>query len=275
MSFDNLCELLSEKYPDRFAVWLLGEEARSVEVLKTELGIEPIRADSVTFLQTTHRILHLEFQTELKSNPPLPMRMLDYWVRLHRLYRLPVTQVVELLLPPPIGTPIETVFELETTRHEYQVVKMWEQDAEFFLQDPVLLPFAPLAATQNPDQLLDRAAQQISQIQPTQRRQEVSSYLQVLAGLKYNKDIIRRIFREGIMRESVIYQEILQEGLQEGRLRGLQEGLQEGRQEGRQEMTLKMLQEGVEIELIARVTGLSIEQIQALSPETDLGSETE
>jgi len=77
------------------------------------------------------------------------------------------------------------------------------------------------------------------------------------------------------MRESVIYQEILQEGLQEGRLRGLQEGLQEGRQEGRQEMTLKMLQEGVEIELIARVTGLSIEQIQALSPETDLGSETE
>ena len=185
--------------------------------------------------------------------------MLDYWICLHRLYRLPVTQVVELLLPPPIGTPIETVFELETTRHEYQVVKMWEQDAEFFLQDPVLLPFAPLAATQDPDQLLDRAAQQISQIQPTQKQQEVSSYLQVLAGLKYNKDIIRRIFREGIMRESVIYQEILQEGLQEGR----------------QEMTLKMLQEGVEIELIARVTGLSIEQIQALLSKTNLGSEVE
>ncbi len=265
MSFDNLCKLLSEKYPDRFNAWLLGEEPRSVEVLKTELGIEPIRADSVTFLQTTHRILHLEFQTELKSNPPLPVRMLDYWIRLHRLYRLPVTQVVVLLLPPPIGTPIETVFELETTRHEYRVVKMWEQDAEFFLQDPVLLPFAPLAATQNPDQLLDRAAQQINQIQPTQRRQEVSTYLQVLAGLKYNKDSIRRIFREGMMRESVIYQEILQEGIQEGQ--------QKGRQEGRQEMILKMLQEGVEIELIARVTGLSIEQIQALSSQANLDSE--
>jgi len=73
------------------------------------------------------------------------------------------------------------------------------------------------------------------------------------------------------MRESVIYQEILQEGLQEGRLRGLQEGLQEGRQE----MTLKMLQEGVEIELIARVTGLSIEQIQTLLAEANSNSETE
>ncbi len=69
MSFDNLCKLLSEKYPDHFA------------------------------------------------------------------YRLPVTQVVVLLLPPAIGTLIETVFELETTRHEYQVVKMWEQDAKFFLRD--------------------------------------------------------------------------------------------------------------------------------------------
>ena len=67
------------------------------------------------------------------------------------------------------------------------------------------------------------------------------------------------------MRESVIYQEILQEGIQEGQ--------QKGRQEGRQEMILKMLQEGVEIELIARVTGLSIEQIQALSSQANLDSE--
>ena len=38
-------------------------------------------------------------------------------------------------------------------------------------------------------------------------------------------------------------------------------------------MILKMLQEGVEIELIDRVTGLSIEQIQALSSQANLDSE--
>ncbi|KAM3097215.1 hypothetical protein ACKFKG_06430 [Phormidesmis sp. 146-35] len=53
MSFDNLCKLLSEKHPARFASWVLGTPQVSVEVLKTELSIEPIRADSVTFLQAT------------------------------------------------------------------------------------------------------------------------------------------------------------------------------------------------------------------------------
>ncbi|MES1026698.1 hypothetical protein ABN584_27780, partial [Gloeocapsa sp. BRSZ] len=67
----------------------------------------PIRADYVTFLQLQERILHLEFQTVLASTPPLALRMLDYWVRLYRLYRLPITQVVVLLLPSAPETIIE------------------------------------------------------------------------------------------------------------------------------------------------------------------------
>lgn len=132
MSFDNLCKLLSEKYPDRFLNWLLGETPASVTVLKTELSIEPIRADSVTLLQTDQRMVHLEFQIRIESNPPLPLRMLDYWVRLHRLYRLPVTQIVVLLLPPSDPADIETTFSVESTRHEYQVLRLWEQDPEVF-----------------------------------------------------------------------------------------------------------------------------------------------
>jgi predicted transposase YdaD len=216
MSFDNLCKLLSEKYPDRFANWVLGREETSVEVLKSELSIEPIRADYVTFLKLRGRILHLEFQTKLESNPPLPLRMLDYWVRLHRLYRLPVTQVVVLLLPPTGGTIIETVFELESTRHEYRVIRLWEQDPTPLLNDLALLPLASLAASTNSEVLLQNVAQRVALLEPEQRR-EVSSYVQILAGLKFNKGFIQQMFREGMMRESVIYQDILQEGRQEGR----------------------------------------------------------
>ena len=72
MSFDNLCKYLSEKYPDAFATWLLGHPPSApVEVLKTELSIEPIRADFVTFLSTQERILHLEFQVKVATEPPL------------------------------------------------------------------------------------------------------------------------------------------------------------------------------------------------------------
>ena len=155
MSFDNLCKLLSEKYPDQFAAWVLGSSPTSVKVLKTELSIEPIRAD-------------------LESEPPLPLRMLDYWIRLHRLYRLPITQTVVLLLAPSEGTEIETVFALESTRHEYRVIRLWEEDAALFLNDVALLPLASLAATSVPEQLLTQVAEQVGKIESTQQRQQVS-----------------------------------------------------------------------------------------------------
>jgi predicted transposase YdaD len=193
----------------------LDSPQTNVKVLKTELSIEPIRADYVTFLQLEGRILHLEFQTKLESTPPLPLRMLDYWVRLYRLYRLPITQVVVLLLPPAPETVIETVFSVETTRHEYRVISIWEENPELFLNEPALLPLAPLAATTQPQTLLQQVVERVNQLQPGQRP-EISAYTQILAGLKYKKDLIRQLFREGMMRESVIYQEILAEGEQRG-----------------------------------------------------------
>ncbi|MCY7392586.1 MAG: Rpn family recombination-promoting nuclease/putative transposase, partial [Leptolyngbyaceae cyanobacterium CAN_BIN12] len=219
MSFDNLCKLLSEKYPDRFASWVLGKTQQSVEVLKTELSIEPIRADSVTFLQLQGRLLHLEFHTKLESNPPLPLRMIDYWVRLYRLYRLPITQIIVLLLPPSEDTVIETAFIVENTRHEYQVLRLWEQEPEIFLNDSALLPLATLAATTDSEALLRDTAQRVNQLE-LDRRQEVSTYTQILAGLKFEKALIQKIFREGMMRESVIYQDILEEGREKGREEG-------------------------------------------------------
>jgi len=126
------------------ASWVLNRPQTTAEVLKTELSIEPIRADSVTFLQLQGRILHLEFQTELKSNPPLPLRMLDYWVRLYRLYRLPITQVIVLLLPPAESQTIESQFTVENTSHQYQVIRLWEENPELFLNDTALLPLALL-----------------------------------------------------------------------------------------------------------------------------------
>ena len=258
MSFDNLCKLLSEKHPQRFASWVLGTPQGDVKVLKTELSIEPIRADYVTFLQLQGRILHLEFQTKLESTPPLPLRMLDYWVRLYRLYRLPVTQVVVLLLPPQDEGEITTAFNVETTRHEYRLIRMWEQNPEIFLQDPALLPLAPLTATNQPQTLLTEIVSRINALETTQRP-EISAYTQILAGLKFKKDLIRRLFREGMMRESVIYQEILEEGEQRGK--------QIGEQIGERRLVIRLLTRRVgELppDIGAQLANLSLEELENL-----------
>ncbi len=258
MSFDNLCKLLSEKHPVTFASWVLGTPQTEVTVLKSELSIEPIRADYVTFLQLQERILHLEFQTKLESTPPLPLRMLDYWVRLYRLYRLPITQVVVLLLPPTPETVIETSFNLETTRHEYRVIRIWEENPELFLNNQALLPLAPLTATTQPQALLQQVVERVNQLKP-QQRAEISAYTQILAGLKYKKDLIRNLFREGMMRESVIYQEILAEGEQRGE--------QQGRQQGERSLILRQLTRRVgqlPQPVVERIENLSLEQLENL-----------
>ena len=97
MSIDNICKYLSQQYPESFASWILGEVPTSIDILKTELSVEPIRADFVAMLQTQNRILHLEFQVEAISDPPLPLRMLDYYVRLYRQYNCPIEQFVIFL----------------------------------------------------------------------------------------------------------------------------------------------------------------------------------
>lgn len=188
------------------------------------MTIEPIREDFVAHLQTQQRLLQIEFQVKGESDPPLALRMLDYWVRLHRSYRLPVTQFLVMLKYSPTADEVASEFQLEGTRHRYQVVRMWEQDPAPFLQDTALLPLAVLCAADSlrgvaidTTQLLGRVAEEVDKIEEPQQRQVISNCTQLLAGLRFKKDLIRQLFREGIMRESVIYQEILEEGLAKGK----------------------------------------------------------
>jgi predicted transposase YdaD len=54
-------------------------------------------------------------------------------------------------------------------------------------------------------------------IEETAIQQSISACTQLLAGLVFDTEVVRQLFRREDMRESVIYQEILQEGREEGR----------------------------------------------------------
>jgi predicted transposase/invertase (TIGR01784 family) len=62
------------------------------------------------------------------------------------------------------------------------------------------------------------------------------------------------------MRESVIYQEILEEGEAKGKA----EGKVEGKAETTRKLALNLLRIGMNLEQIAEVTELSLEEVQAL-----------
>jgi predicted transposase/invertase (TIGR01784 family) len=239
---------------------------RKVKVLKTELSIEPVRADSVSFLQTQERILHIEFQTLPPSKPPIPFRQLDYSVRLKRQYDLPVTQVVIFLqfTDDPIAYTDE--YRDETTVHKYQVIRMWEQDPEIFLNSEGLLPLAPLAATSSPEALLSQVIEKIATISNRGDRQNTAAYTQILAGLKFDKTMIRNLLSEDIMKESVIYQDILQKGEKQGEERGEKRG--EKNEAFRFVSRLLNRKFGaIDSSIIERLQGLTTEQLEALGED--------
>jgi predicted transposase YdaD len=216
VSFDNVCKILAEKYPEDFVRWLIGGESTDITVLKTELSLEPIRADSVTFIQTSNQILHIEFQTLTKSKPPIPFRTLDYSVRLKRQYKCPVVQVVIFLQETDNEIAFTEQYVDDTTIHRYRAVRMWEQDSSLFLSNSALLPLAPLCRTDSPRELLSQVAQEVATIADRETRQNTAAYTEILAGLRFEKDLIRQLLSEDIMQESVIYQDILQKGEERG-----------------------------------------------------------
>jgi predicted transposase/invertase (TIGR01784 family) len=256
MSFDNICKLLAEKYPLDFARWLLPEEPQKIRVLKTELGIEPIRADFLTFLQTENQILHIEFQTLATSTIPIPLRMLDYYVRLTRQYQIPVTQVVIFLQETNHENAFTEAYISDTTTHRYRVIRMWEQDSTFFLNNLALLPLAPLTRTNSPQILLSQVSQNVAKIADREAKQDIAAYTEILAGLRFEKTLISQLLRDEIMQESVIYQDILQKGEQRGE------------QKGEQRTIIRLLNRRfgeIDSSLIDKIRMLTIEQLDNLA----------
>ncbi|MEA5565909.1 DUF4351 domain-containing protein [Anabaena sp. UHCC 0399] len=260
MSYDNTCKYLAETYPADFARWLLASETTDIEVLKTELTLEPIRADSVTFLQIANQILHLEFQTTPKSTPPLDFRMLDYYTRLKRQYWCEIKQVLIFLQPTSSEIVLKTQYVDTNTTHRYQTMRLWEEDPIPLLANPALLPLATLARTESPTDLLTQVAAAVDMIEETDERQNISACVQVLAGLRFEKNLITQLFSEEIMQESVIYQDILQKGLKQGEERGKkQEAL---------ELILRQLTRrfgAIEPETQQQIRTLSITQLEELA----------
>jgi predicted transposase/invertase (TIGR01784 family) len=204
--------------------------------------------------------------------------MTDYRLRLYRKYpERKVHQVVIYLSPSKSPLVHETTFSLEELRHKFNVIRLWEQPTAIFQQYQGLLPFATLSQTIAPEETLRQVARQIENITDKQLQSNVAASTAIISGIALSKEIIKRLLRSDIMKESVIYQEILHEGLAEGKARGLAEGkakglaegkakgLAKGKAEERNQIALNMLRSNITVDVIAQVTGLTVKQVQKLS----------
>jgi predicted transposase/invertase (TIGR01784 family) len=226
----------------------MGESVTMTELKPSELSLDPIRADAMMMLQSEESILHIEFQTQ--PNRKIPFRMADYRLRGHRRYEdKMMIQVVIYLKPTTSPLVYQDSFTLENTRHDFQVIRLWEQPASLFLQYPGLLPFAVLGQSESPAEMLRQATEIVDQIEDPTTQSNLMAASAILAGLRLEENVIYQLVRRDIMQESVIYRSI--------------------QDEKTKEIALNLLRGGVDINLVASSTGLSIEQVQQLQQQLE------
>jgi predicted transposase/invertase (TIGR01784 family) len=84
MPYDITAKFIAEHFSADLATWLLGRPIALTRLEPAELSLEPIRADSLILLESEEVVLHCELQVAPKSN--IPLRLADYFLRLHRRY---------------------------------------------------------------------------------------------------------------------------------------------------------------------------------------------
>ncbi|MFM7877256.1 MAG: Rpn family recombination-promoting nuclease/putative transposase [Microcystis panniformis] len=256
--YDNVCRILASLFSRDIATWLIGEPITLTELEPTELLLDPIRVDSLIFLQSEDLILHIEFQTDPKED--IPFRMADYRLRIYRRFpRKRVYQVVIYLRKNQSAAVKINNFELLELQHRYNVVRLWEVPSETFLDVSGLLPFAVLSQTDNPAKILQQVARQIEKISDNIERNNIAASTGIIAGLVLNQSIIKRLLKEEIMKESVIYQEILAKGITEGEILGFKKG--------EANLILKQINRrvgNISTDWVNKIQELSLEQLEDL-----------
>jgi hypothetical protein len=191
--------------------------------LDTDLSTVQPAPDKVFRLQPSeYGLLHIEPQANHDAR--LGERLLRYNVLLAERHKVPVHSVAVLLRreadsPAITGTVTRSRADGSVYHSfEYGVVRLWQVVPETLLRSGLgTLPLALL--TDFPEERLPRLVEEFVQKTKDQAvtaaaAQEVLSYGYILMGLRYNPDVVRKLFDGGSgMRESSTYQAILAEGI--------------------------------------------------------------
>ena len=167
----------------------------------------------------------------------------------------PMRQIVIYLKQTTSELVYQTSFLMERTRHEFDVIRLWEQPASVLLQ---LIPFAVLGESENAEETLRQATQIIDRIADPIKQANLMAASGILAGLKLEEESIYRLVRRDIMQESVVYRSIEREA--------------ESRKQ--REIALNFLRDGLSVEAVARGTGLSTEEVQQLQQQLNESSQS-
>ncbi|MEH2199589.1 Rpn family recombination-promoting nuclease/putative transposase [Nostoc sp.] len=210
--------------------------------------------------QDTCFLIHVENQSYTEST--FAKRMFKYFARLHEKYDLPIYPVVIFSFDEPKRAEPQnysvTFSDLKVLEFQFVAIQLNRLNWRNFLTQP-----NPVAA----------ALMSKMNIPTDERPQVKAECLRLLATLKLDPARMQLIsgFVDTYLRLDDTEKQVFQAAIstmgldeQEEIMEIVTSWQQEGAQKTREEIALNLLHEGLAIEVITRVTGLTVEQVQHL-----------
>ncbi|WP_027002627.1 hypothetical protein [Hugenholtzia roseola] len=279
-AYDKILKENIKSYVLNFAQRELGFVIDSYEEIKDKLQTTLEReADYILKIRTRAGedfILQLEFQSQ--DEPDMVLRMQEYHAILHKKYKIPIKQVVYFLgdteskmrnrLEPQ---EIYRGFELKSFyKYSYQ-----ELIASQYAEEVVMAILADFGQ-EKAEAVINKILTRLAQLK--HHKTALNKYVRqliTLARLRLNAGLVEiinhQIQKTNMGTIQIDYQNDFL--FKKGEEKGLEEGLEKGEKKGEIKTSIKIalacLEEGFSIEKVAKLTGLSIKEVEKLKQEKD------
>jgi len=249
--YDNVLKSLIEGHEREILPQFL-QGAEFLEVLNVEVLRPPLRVDRVykVWYRGEKHILHLEFESGADSK--MSRRLLSYHAYFLEQYELPVISIIVYPFPTSVAeSPFrEMSGRVELLRFDFQVLCLWQLEAEYFVQERLVSMYALLPTMRGANQhLLSQAIDELVQ-QYKGNDTKLAQQLKWLGVLLRRAEIMPQEDQQAIEERLDMWDNLLEEdpyiqkkiakGVAKGRAEGEAEGEAKGRAEGELEASQKM-----------------------------------
>jgi predicted transposase YdaD len=278
--YDNVLKSLIEGH-EREMVPVFLQEAEFLQVLNVEVLRPPLRVDRVykVWYRDQEHILHLEFESGADSK--MSYRLLSYHAYFLEQYELPVISIIVYPFPTSVAeSPFQEMSgHEELLRFHFQVLRLWQLEAEHFVQEHIVSMYALLPSMRGANEhLLSQALDELVQ-QYKGHETQLAQQLKWLGVLLRRAEIMSVEDQQAIQERLDMWDNLLEEdpyiqkkvakGVAEGEARGEAKGEARGEAKGEIRASQRMVIDLVDARFPSLVD-LARQRVQKIKETEDL-----
>ncbi|MCH9740861.1 MAG: hypothetical protein K0U38_08495 [Epsilonproteobacteria bacterium] len=258
-------EIIKEIARD-ISTYILGIDiAKQITLVDKEFTRVEKRESDIVFINGQDEIVHIEIQND--NHSLMHLRMLRYYCDIQFEYNH--HRIAQYLIY--IGKrncSMKSEIEQKNLFYKYGIIDMRDIDCEEFLyhQNPSVVALSILCdfAEKDKQMVVNTILKRIKELTDHDAI-AYKSYLEKVTILSTNRDLEENV-KKGATMLAVDIEKIpfYQDGFKDGIQKGIEKGIQKGVDSTLEKVALGMLKLNVEMDVIQKTTGLSLEQIEAL-----------